>query len=113
MPNPKPSISEWGYEELIPQFCSRETYYKEIKPQRIKLLRRLYLDSCPQAIIAYGKKYWPEYQQLFTNVRFNKRGQFMVGREGDTVIIFTDHFTARTMNGKLEEVVSLISTIRD
>lgn len=108
MPIPKPKISHWGYEELIPQFTSREGYYTKIKPYRIKLLKELSIKHEPKAIVAYGKGYWPNYKELFGETSFLPKGQFQVGKHRDTNVVLVDHFTARTMNNKLDEVVSLI-----
>ena len=109
MPLPKPSIGDWDYEKLIPQFSSRTDYYEKVKPMRKELLSNLYLEYSPKAVIAYGKNFWQDYQELFPNVNFTPIDQFLVGRDHDTKIVFTGHLTARTMNGKLDDVVSLIA----
>jgi len=108
MPIPKPNISQWGYENLFPQFSSREDYYEKIKPYRIKLLQYLFVNNKPKAIIAYGKSFWADYQELFPEIKFIQKGQFLVGKSESTTIILVDHFTSRTMNHKLDDVVSLI-----
>ena len=108
MPIPKPNISQWGYENLLPQFASREDYYKRIKPYRINLLQDLSIKHKPKAIIAYGKSYWNDYKELFADLSFIQKGQFFVGENKATRVILTDHFTSKTMNNKLDEVVSLI-----
>ena len=105
MPIPKPNISKWGYKELMPQFASREDYYTKIKPYRIKLLKELSVKYEPKAIIAYGKSYWQDYKELFRETSFTQKGQFQVGKHRETNVVFIDHFTARTMNNKLDKVV--------
>jgi len=56
----------------------------------------------------YGKKYWREFKELFDDLTFSQNGQFLVARDPRRVVVFTDHFTARSMNNKFDEVVSLI-----
>ncbi|MCX6078387.1 MAG: hypothetical protein NTW32_02535 [Chloroflexi bacterium] len=108
MPIPKPSIGTWSYEELIPQYASREDYYLKVKPRRLSYLQGLIRENKPQIVVGYGKSYWPEYQALFGGMDFSSRGQFMVGKTAGLTVVLTDHFTAQSMNGKLDEVVSIL-----
>lgn len=108
MPIPKHDIGAWGYEELIPQFKSHEDYYRQVKPRRLAYLQTLLREHCPRVVIGYGKNYWPEYQSIFPSMVFSARGQFVLGLSQNTRVLLTDHFTARTMNGKLDEVVDLV-----
>ncbi len=108
MPIPKPKISHWGYNGLLPQFTSREDYYRQIKPRRVQYLRQIIAENQPKAIIGYGKGFWPEYKNLFPGVKFSANGRFQTANDGTTKIILTDHFTARTMNGKFDDVVSIL-----
>jgi len=108
MPIPKSSLGAWGYEELIPQYASREDYYQKVKPRRLAYLQRLIRENRPRIVIAYGKSYWPEYRALFDEMSFAPRGQFLVGQAAGLTIVLTDHFTAQSMNGKLDEVVSIL-----
>ncbi|MBC8504000.1 MAG: hypothetical protein ISR58_21585 [Anaerolineales bacterium] len=110
LPIPKPSINDWQYENLIPQYASRDEYYRTVKPRRVKYLQKMVYDHRPKAVVGYGKKYWEDYQELFPNSKFSKCGQFLVARDTDLVVVLTDHLTARTMNGKLDEVVSIINS---
>jgi hypothetical protein len=113
MPIPKPNLNDWGYEKLIPQFSSPDEYYRVVKPRRIKFLRTLVKEYLPKVVIGYGKgfsqTYWQAYEELFPDSKFSAYGQFMVARSTNTLVILTDHFTSRTMNGKLEQVVSIIN----
>jgi hypothetical protein len=112
MPIPKPTINSWGYETLIPQFKSSDEYYQVVRPRRIKYLQNLIAEYQPKIVIGYGqgskKTYWQAYQELFPNTEFSKNGQFMVSSATNTMVVLTDHLTAKTMNGKLDEVVSII-----
>jgi hypothetical protein len=107
MPIPNPHMGSWKYEELIPQFASRDEYYQRVKPRRIKQLQLLLSKYHPKTVICYGKKYWPDYQELFCNLKFTSSNQFLVAQDIGGVVILTDHFTARSMNGKFDEVVTL------
>jgi hypothetical protein len=109
LPIPKPSMHDWGYEKLIPQYSSRDGYYKIVKPRRIKYLRSLIIKHRPKVVIGYGKKYWQDYQKLFPSSIFLENGQFLVARDENLVVVLTDHFTAPAMNGKFDEVVSIIN----
>lgn len=113
MPIPKPNLNDWRYEKLIPQFSSPDEYYRVVKPRRIKFLRALVKEYLPKVIIGYGKgfsqTYWQAYKELFPDSEFSAYGQFMVAKSTNTLVILTDHFTSRTMNGKLEQVVSIIN----
>ena len=108
MPIPKPNIGEWGYETLIPQFSSRQDYYDMVMPRRIRYLTALLTEHKPAVVIGYGKAYWPAYKKLFPNMSFTSASQFDVATTAGTVVVLTDHLTARTMNGKLDEVVAII-----
>ncbi len=108
MPIPKSSIGAWGYEELIQQYSSREDYYRKVKPRRLTYLRGLIGENHPQIVVGYGKSYWPEYRALFEDLKFAPRDQFSVGQAAGLTVVLTDHFTAQSMNGKLDEVVSII-----
>ncbi len=108
MPIPKPSVASWGYEELIPQFTSRDEYYHAIKPRRIEFLRQVLQEHRPRIVIGYGKNYWPDYKELFLGETFAIEGQFAVSRGQAGVVVLTDHFTARSMNGKLDEIVEIV-----
>jgi hypothetical protein len=110
MPIPKPKVWQWGYEELIPQFASREEYYATIKPRRVKYLRGLIDEHRPEVVICYGKAFWADFQELFAGNSFSEDGQFRTMVAGDTQVILTSHFTSRTMNSRFDDVVSLIRT---
>jgi hypothetical protein len=108
MPIPKSSIGAWGYEELIPQYASREDYYQKVKPRRLAYLQGLIRENKPQIVIGYGKSYWPDYRALFGEMDFAPQGQFLVGKSAGLTVVLTDHFTAQSMNNKLDEVVSIL-----
>jgi hypothetical protein len=117
MPLPKPRINVWGYETLIPQFKSSDEYYGVVKPRRVNFLRGLIQEYQPKIVIGYGqgpaKSFWQAYMELFPHLKFSEHGQFLVARNTDTMVVFTDHFTSKTMNGKFDEVVSIIKRARE
>ena len=112
MPIPKPRINVWDYEMLIPQFKSAKEYYEVVKPRRVNYLRGLIQEHRPKVVIGYGqgftKSYWQAYSELFPELRFSAHGQFLVARDTNAVVVLTNHFTSKTMNGKFDEVVSII-----
>ena len=108
MPIPKPRIDSWGYENLIPQFASSTEYYKAVKPRRIKYLQRLIRERSPKAIICHGKMYWQEYKEIFSEIDFLPENNFLVGKDDSKIVIMTSGFPTKEMNGKFDEVVSII-----
>jgi hypothetical protein len=112
MPIPKPAVSQWGYEELIPQFASRDDYYRQVRPRRIRYLQRLLSEHRPRVVVGYGKAFWPAYRELFDSFRFSDSGPFQVASRDETLVILTGHFTARSMNGRLDDVVEIIQAHR-
>jgi hypothetical protein len=108
MPIPKPSIDSWGYENFIPQFASSAEYYKVVKPRRIKHLQRLIRENTPKTIICYGKMYWQEYKEIFPEIEFLSKNEFLVGKDESKIVIMTSGFPTKAMNGKFDEVVSII-----
>lgn len=108
MPIPKPKVSRWEYEELIPQYGSRKDYYRLVKPQRINYLRQLVKEHKPSVVIGYGKSFWSSYKELFPNHNFQTQNIFEVAFNRGTLVVLTSHFTARTMNGKFDDIVSII-----
>jgi hypothetical protein len=109
MPIPKPKVHTWDYKELIPQFASREEYHRVVKPRRIEMLRGLFEEYKPRVVIGYGKAFWNDYRELFEGVEFKQEGQFQTSLYRDTMVILTRHFTARTMNGRFDDVASIIN----
>ena len=108
MPIPKPKINQWEYKELIPQFTSRADYYETVQPKRIQYLRRLIKEHKPKVIVGYGKAFWTAYKKLFPKMQFTPEDQFETGFDNQTLTILTGHFRARSMNGKFDDVVSII-----
>jgi len=112
MPIPKPRVSTWEYQSVIPQYSSRDDYYQSVLPQRTELLRGLITTHCPSVVIAYGKRFWQEYQQLFPGAAFSAKDGFFMAQSNETCVVLCDHFTARTMNGKLDSLVELVCSQR-
>lgn len=108
MPIPKHNMHTWGYEDLIPQYKSRDHYYETVLPQRIELLRGLHKKHQPPVVIAYGKQYWPKYQKLFQSLDFQEREGFLVAENGKQVVVLIDHFVARTMNNRHSHVAEIV-----
>ncbi len=105
---PKPNIKSWGYENLIPQFTSSAEYYKVIKPRRVKYLQQLMSEHSPKIIICYGKLYWQEYKEIFPELEFFSENEFLVGKDKSKIVIMTSGLPTKAMNGKFDDVVSII-----
>ncbi len=112
MPIPKPKVKHWDHNELIPQFASREEYYQVVKPRRIRYLRALVREHRPKVVVCYGKAFWSDYRELFEGSEFEQEGQFQTAALDNTLAILAGHFAARSMNGRFDEVVSMIKAHR-
>jgi hypothetical protein len=109
LPIPRPRIkSNWGYYNLIPQFVGPHDYVDVIKPRRIEYLGRIIANQQPELVVGYGKKYWPDFRQIFSDTEFVLEDHFLVGRTNRTLVVLTDHFVARSMNGKWDDLVATI-----
>jgi hypothetical protein len=85
LPLPAPSLGQWPYDTIFPDFPSRESYRIDQLPKRIDLIKRH---------LAYG----PQWQSA---------APFQVGRGQHSTVILTPHFTARQMNGKRDNLIRL------
>lgn len=108
MPIPKPNVRQWPYEVTIPQFGSRDDYYNQVMPERIKLLKSLFESYQPRIVIAYGKKYWREFKQVLPAEIFSEEEGFEFAKTDRTLFILCGHFAARSMNGRIESLIELI-----
>ena len=107
MPLPKPNMAAWGYDGILPQFGSKENYYEQILPKRLKYLRSLIDHHSPAGVIGYGKSYWQHYRILFPASEF-KRRQIDEIADGQQFVLLSHHFTARSMNGRFSEIANII-----
>jgi hypothetical protein len=109
MPIPKPDFGSWGYEELIPQFHSRDDYYGQVMPERVAMIRGLIHKHRPRLVIGYGKAYWEHYQKLFPGLDFHAPAdaeRFLIGC-AETTAVLTPHMTSRQMNGQVSKLATL------
>lgn len=111
MPVAKSTVKDWQYHDLIPKFRDRQHYYDEVIPVRLLRFASLVRIHSPELIVAYGRSYWPYYQSILGPTDFHDSGRFRYGVNGQTTMVLTDHFTARTMNNLLPDVVALIKNI--
>lgn len=111
MPIPKPRLNTWTYSELFPQFGNAEEYYSEVKPGRIKMLRNLFETCKPEIVICYGKKFHPDFLEIFPLAGFERvNGLFSRAHANGSKIFLTDHFTARSMNTGLDSIAQAIKS---
>ena len=111
MPVAKSNIRDWPYGKLIPMFRDRNHYYEEVLPARLLRFTDLVSTYQPRLIVAYGRSYWKHYELIVGPIEFQDSGRFRYGKNGQTAIVLTDHFTARTMNNLTADLVALIRTI--
>ena len=107
MPLPKPRIGTWSYDDLLPQFYSREDYYDRILPKRIIYLRKILERHLPDVVIGYGKDYWKHFRRLFPDNLFIDEAPYQKS-EGYPSVILCHHFTSKTMNGRFVEIAQMI-----
>jgi len=110
MPIPKPKVKHWDYDELIPQFACREEYYRIVKPRRINYLGALVTEHRPKVVVCYGKAFWSDYWELFQGSEFMQAGQFQTAVFDETLVILTGHFAARSMNGRFNELATIVQS---
>ena len=108
MPIPKPKVRRWDYEELIPQYPSREDYYQIVKPRRIKYLTGLIEDHQPKVVVCYRKAFWKECRELFGQSAFEQEGQFQNAACGDSRVFLKPRFTSRSINGRFDDIAKII-----
>ena len=107
-PIPMPADGAWGYENLLPQYASREEYFNSLRPLRFEFFKELINQNLPKIIICYGRSSWPLYQELFQDFKLAETGQFELGWDANTVVILCDDFSNDAMDGKYDELLSLI-----
>ncbi len=83
-------------------------HYRVVKPRRIRYLRALFTEHRPKVVVCYGKAFWGDYQELFEGSVFEQKGQFQTVVCDDTLVILTGHFAARSMNGRFDELATII-----
>jgi hypothetical protein len=94
MPLLEPKVGRREYQELVPQFASRNEYHQLVKPRRIACLRTLVRQHRPGVIICHGKALWGKNQRLFAGGAFEPVGAFQAASMEDTLVILTGHFSA-------------------
>lgn len=110
MPLPKPNLKSWNYCNVLPQFKDSHQYYSTVMPKRIKMFQHLLSQYFPTNIICYGKRYWPQFKEIFPLLEFRTmdNGLFHFAQNGKSNIFLTDHFTARSMNDGLSIIIKSV-----
>ena len=96
MPFPCPSLSDWNYPNVLPQYRSREECHSDLRPQRLSFLRRLVEVHEPKVVITYGGNDKQPFRNLFTDWSIQRGALFDVGMRGNTLIILSKHFIYRS-----------------
>lgn len=106
-PLPAPSIGDWPYDTIFPEYPTREKYRADQFNKCIALLRS-HLCSGPKLVVACGTSYWTNYKKLFPEVRtWRSVAPLEIGKTPATTVILTPHFTARQMNGQRDPLIRL------
>jgi len=114
MPIPNPMTNVWGYGRLIPQFMTRSDYYQRVKPFRIEKIRNLIRENQPKVVICHGRgscqSYREAYKALFPDFTFpqDNDAPFTVSVGEKSVVVLADRLAARTLSGKLDQIVEAI-----
>ena len=100
MPLPSPSIGVWPYGSFWP---SREEYYEEVRPGRIKWLRSEVSECQPRYVICYGKGNWPNYEEIFSGVEFmpELNEKIKTGQNEHSKILLLPFFSYRYVSAAL------------
>jgi len=92
MPLPSPSTGVWPYGSI---WHSRDEYYEEVRPGRIKWLRSEVSECQPRYVICYGKGNWPHYEEIFRGVQFSGtlNEKIKTGRNEHSTILLLPFFS--------------------
>ena len=100
LPIPKPSIHAWNYPLTFPEYPDVDSYRRALLPPRIKLISRTIQAYQPRVVIAYGKAYWPDYQQTLEPADFTDQDGFLTGVRAETLMILVPFLSRKEMNGR-------------
>lgn len=114
LPLPSRSMLNWApYDEYFPEFRTRDAYRAIMTKRRISALEA-HLVYGPKLVVAYGSGYWPEYRAIFPSIKtWTTSGAFKHGRSGKNTVILMPHPVARTMNGQLTVLSTLIAQVSE
>jgi len=92
LPYPHTRTSEWLYGRFS-RYPTRALYESDVLPKRKELLRDVLAESPRKLIVCYGKARWPDFAEIFGNVRWDERGIHRVGFWNDTRVVLTTHLS--------------------
>lgn len=70
LPIPKPAENSYPFAKLLPMWKDHEDYKFRVLPGRKELISRRIQQNKPEIVVAYGKKFWNDYQEIFKNTIF-------------------------------------------
>lgn len=108
MPLPAKSTGVWPYPLIYP---TRDEYYADIRPGRIKWLRSKISAAEPRFVICYGKGNWRYYKEIFSGVEFRPKlnEKIRVGRQEPSTILLLPFFSYYFVTTELiKQIASLI-----
>lgn len=113
LPIAKKKLNSWGLEGVVRQFESLSEYKKKVKPIRIKLLRGLLAEYRPRVVVCYGR-WWTRHKDIFDNLVFHKKGNFLVSVKEGRIVILSDHMTmiGRDKSREIANIILKNSSVR-
>jgi hypothetical protein len=99
LPYPHARSSDWLYPQRYPD---RDIYEREMHGQRMELLKAVLSAAQRELIIAYGKRNWSAYAQLFPGASWSNTGHFRSAKVSGTTIILSPHFTCSRFNTDIQ-----------
>ena len=101
---PKPKLTDWGHDKLLPQFLCAADYYETCKPKRIEYLKSFFAESKPAITICYGGTFRTEFKQLFNGFKFTDHGALSIARSNNQIFIIGNLLSHRTMNEEIHRI---------
>jgi hypothetical protein len=96
-PRKNTKSKDWEY-RAFGRFNSFAEYRVALLDSRIALLRDVLRAHPRRLIVCYGKKYWPDYEQLVAVERWQKRGRFQYGKAGRAAVVMGWHLSGYAYN---------------
>lgn len=92
LPYPHKRSDGWAYSKYG-RFRNRKEYEAQIIPRRQTLIKGLIGRAHRDAVICYGKRNWPHYEELFPGANWRSIGNFRSAKLGSTIVLLTPHFS--------------------
>jgi hypothetical protein len=107
LPLPAKNSQFWSpYDSYFPQFPTRDSYTRTMRPIRRAALRN-HLAYGPRLVVCYGSAYWDDFKALFSSIdAWRSEDVFEYGKHEGTAVVLMPHPVSRQMNGKRNRLCS-------